>query len=81
MEKIEDLIKKFDCWRFWGYCLVVTSTIKYVRPSSRRGTRVSGRRVDQTSGSVGVSQQSSTRPTEDGDVDDVVHGVAVLFPS
>ena len=24
MEKIEDLIKKFGCWRFWGYCLVAS---------------------------------------------------------
>ena len=24
MEKIEDLIKKFDCWRFWGYLLVAS---------------------------------------------------------
>ena len=24
MECIEDLIKKIDCWRFWGYCLVAS---------------------------------------------------------
>ena len=24
MENIEDLIKKFDCWRFWAYCLVAS---------------------------------------------------------
>ena len=25
MEKMEDLIKKSDCWRFWGYCFVASS--------------------------------------------------------
>ena len=44
-------------------------------------TFVSLGRIDLTSGSVGVSQESSTRFTEDRDVDDVARGVAVLFPS
>ena len=47
----------------------------------RDGTHVPGGRIDHTSGSVGASQQSSTRPAEDRDVDDVARGVAVLFPS
>ena len=24
MECIEDLIKKIDCWRFWGYCFLAS---------------------------------------------------------
>ena len=44
-------------------------------------TVVSHGRIDPTSGSVGASQESSTRFTEDRDVDDVARGVAVLFPS
>ena len=44
-------------------------------------TVVSRGRIDLTSGSVGASQESSTRFTEDRDVDDVARGVAVLFPS
>ena len=44
-------------------------------------TIVSLGRIDPTSGSVGASQESSTRFTEDRDVDDVARGVAVLFPS
>ena len=44
-------------------------------------TFVSHGRIDPTSGSVGASQESSTRFTEDRDVDDVARGVAVLFPS
>ena len=43
----------------------------------RRGMRVPSRRIDHTSGGVGASM----RPTEDGEVDDVALGVAVLFPS
>ena len=49
--------------------------------AQRNGTRVPGGRVDHTSGSVDASQESSTRPTEDRNVDDVARGVAVLFPS
>ena len=45
------------------------------------GTFVSRGRIDHTSGGVGASQESSTRLTEDRDVDDVARGVAVLFPS
>ena len=44
-------------------------------------TFVSRGRIDPISGSVGASQESSTRLTEDRDVDDVARGVAVLFPS
>ena len=42
---------------------------------------VSRGRIDPISGGVGASQESSTRLTEDRDVDDVACGVAVLFPS
>ena len=45
------------------------------------GTFVSRGRIDHISGGVGASQESSTRPTEDRDVDVVARGVAVLFPS
>ena len=38
-------------------------------------------RIDHTSGGVGAYQESSTRFTEDRDVDDCARGVAVLFPS
>ena len=41
---------------------------------------VSRGRIDHTSGGVVASQESSTRPTEDRDVDDSACGVAVLFP-
>ena len=51
------------------------------RRAPSHGTFVFRGRIDHTSGRVGASQQSSTRPTEDGDVDDVARGVAVLFPS
>ena len=44
-------------------------------------TFVSRGRIDPTSGGVDASQESSTRFTEDRDVDDVACGVAVLFPS
>ena len=44
-------------------------------------TFVSRGRIDLTSGGVGASQESSTRFTEDRDVDDAARGVAVLFPS
>ena len=44
-------------------------------------TFVSRGRIDHTSGGVGASQESSTRLTEDRDVDDIARGVAVLFPS
>ena len=44
-------------------------------------TFVSRGRIDPTSGGVDASQESSTRFTEDRDVDDVARGVAVLFPS
>ena len=44
-------------------------------------TFVSRERIDPTSGGVDASQESSTRFTEDRDVDDVARGVAVLFPS
>ena len=44
------------------------------------GTFVSRGRIEHTSGGVGLSQKSSTRPTEDRDMDDVARGV-VLFPS
>ena len=44
-------------------------------------TFVSRGRIDPISGGVGASQESSTRFTEDRDVDDVARGVAVLFPS
>ena len=45
------------------------------------GTFVSRGRIEHSSGGVGASQQSSTRLTEDRDVDDVARGVPVLFPS
>ena len=45
------------------------------------GTFVSRGRTDHSSGRVGTSQESSTRLTEDGDVDDIARTVAVLFPS
>ena len=51
------------------------------RRAPSHGTFVSRGRTDHTSGRVGASQESSMRPTEDGDVDDVARGVAVLFPS
>ena len=44
-------------------------------------TFVSRGRIDHTSGGVGASQESSTRLTEDRDVDDSGRAVAVLFPS
>ena len=44
-------------------------------------TFLSRGRIDPTSGGVGASQESSTRLTEDRDVDDSARGVAVLFPS
>ena len=44
-------------------------------------TFVSRGRIDPTSGGVGAYQESSTRFTEDRDVDDSARGVAVLFPS
>ena len=44
-------------------------------------TFVSRGRIDHSSGGVRASQKSSTRLTEDRDVDDVARGVAVLFPS
>ena len=47
--------------------------------AQRIGTRVPFGGIDHTSGGVGASQQSSTRPTEDRDVDDVARGVAVFF--
>ena len=49
--------------------------------AQRNGTIVFPGRLDHTLGGVGTSQQSSTCPTEDGDVDDVARGVIVLFPS
>ena len=52
------------------------------RRAPSHGTFVSRGRTDHRSGRVGTSQESSsTRPTEDGDVDDVAGRVAVLFPS
>ena len=44
-------------------------------------TFVSRGRINPTSGGVGTYQESSTRFTEDRDVDDSARGVAVLFPS
>ena len=44
-------------------------------------TFVSRERTHHTSGSIGASQESSSRLTEDRDVDDVARGVAVLFRS
>ena len=49
--------------------------------AQRSCTRVPGGRINHTSGGVGASQQSSTRPMEDGDMDDLAPGVAVLFRS
>ena len=51
------------------------------RRAPSHGTFFSQGRIDHTLGRVGASQESSTRPTKDGDVDDVARGVAVLFPS
>ena len=45
------------------------------------GTFVSRGRIGHISGGVGAFQESSARLTEDRDVDDVVRGVVVLFPS
>ena len=44
-------------------------------------TFVSRGRIDPISRGIGASQESSTRLTENRDVDDVARGVAVLFPS
>ena len=89
MECIEDLIKKIDCWRFWGYCLVasyqyyrICATFMIKRQRWADVHRHLGRLFpDGESGGVGASQESSTRLTGDRDVDDVARGVAVLFPS
>ena len=51
------------------------------RRAPSHGTFVSRGRTDHTSGRVGRSQESLTRPTKDGDVGDVARRVAVLFPS
>ena len=51
------------------------------RRAPSHGTFLSQGRIDHTLGRVGASQESSARPTEDGDVDDVARGVAGLFPS
>ena len=62
-----------------GYWITIPCKKKAHTDKERTGWNVS--KTCHTSGRVGASQESSMFPTEDGDVDDVARGVAVLFPS
>ena len=90
MECIEDLIKKIDCWRFWGYCLVasyqyyrICATFMIKRQQWADVHRHVGRLFPEGESTTPQEVLGRLRSRRHAlrKMETVARGVAVLFPS